>query len=86
MSQILCDRSHIRTYIRLVGLAKNMKNIAEVLLQKEIELARAQIELDALKISVRLLEEQASQADEPPTLTTFASALDRRSSDHRSGQ
>lgn len=38
-----------------------MKNIDEVLLNKEIELARVQKELESLAITARLLEEQESQ-------------------------
>ena len=60
-----------------------MRTIAEVLFQKELELARVRKELEALRLSARILEEQATQ-DEPLSLTTFASALDRRLSNHRS--
>jgi hypothetical protein len=77
----------VRTYksrIRLIALARNMRNVADVLFQKEIELARVKKELEALKVSALLLEEQAAQADEPLTLSTFSLALDRCLSIHRS--
>jgi hypothetical protein len=86
MSQTACDRSHIQVSDRLIASAKDMRNVAEVLSQKKIELARVKKELEALKISALLLEEQAAQADEPLTLSTFALALDRRLSDHRSSR
>jgi len=83
MSQILCDRSHIRAAHPVGTLSKNMKSIADILFQKETELARVKKEVEALKLSARILEEQVTQADELLTLTTFALALDRRLSKHR---
>ncbi|MGA9640252.1 MAG: hypothetical protein WBQ72_02555 [Terriglobales bacterium] len=48
-----------------------MKNVFEVLRQKELELARLEKEVEALRLAAPLLAEDKEQAEAPkPTLTT----------------
>jgi hypothetical protein len=55
-----------------------MKNVYEVLRQKELELARLEKEVEALRVAAPLLSEEKESASEPssgkPTLTTSATA------------
>jgi hypothetical protein len=51
-----------------------MKNVYEVLRQKELELSRLEKEVEALRVAAPLLSEdkEAGNADSKPTLTTTA--------------
>jgi hypothetical protein len=53
-----------------------MKNIYEVLREKEFDLAQAQREIEALRIAARLLAEDADAArsDSPPRVTVRPAA------------
>lgn len=54
-----------------------MKNVYEVLRQKELELARLEKEVEALRVAAPLLSDDKEMGSEPaakPTLTTAAPA------------
>ena len=52
-----------------------MKNVYEVLRQKELELARLEKEVEALRVAAPLLSDEKEAADSPkPTLATSASS------------
>jgi hypothetical protein len=57
-----------------------MKNVHQVLSQKEVDLARTKKELEALRMVALLLQDEEDRVDEPgeAALTLFASALARR--------
>jgi hypothetical protein len=67
-SQFPCDHSHIQPDVKLVASPQKMKNLQELLAQKELELARVEKEVEALRIVAPLLrdeEDSVSEAAEP---------------------
>lgn len=65
-SHLSGDRSHIRPAIKVgnVRLRTKMKNIPEVLFQKQIELASAKRDVDALRIVAPLLNDAKDRISE----------------------
>src|SRR5208283_481861 len=73
MSQILCDRSHIRAAHPVGTLSKNMKSIADILFQKETELARVK-KWNAYKVGrLALLANDFVQNTSVPSSTSLSS-------------
>jgi len=76
-SQFQRDHSHIKFAVKWVTLVSETKNVQEVLLQKEFELAKVKKELEALRIVVPLLREEDDWVRETaiPTLTATGQSL-----------
>jgi hypothetical protein len=51
-----------------------MKNVYEVLRQKELELSRLEKEVEALRVAAPLLSEDKEASNDKPTLTTATAA------------
>jgi hypothetical protein len=51
-----------------------MKNVYEVLRQKELELSRLEKEVEALRVAAPLLSEDKEAGSDKPTLTSSATA------------
>jgi hypothetical protein len=51
-----------------------MKNVYEVLRQKELELSRLEKEVEALRVAAPLLSEDKEAGSDKPTLTSTATA------------
>jgi hypothetical protein len=72
--QTLCDDAHVQLAVKLGSLTVRMKDIDEVLVQKELELARVGKELEALGIVAPLLrgeEGGVSEVIEPTRTLTL---------------
>lgn len=78
--QFLRDHSHIQVAVKLVAPVSGIKNVQEVLVQKELELAKVKRELQALRSVVKLLRDEDAWVREAaqPTLTVTGESLIER--------
>jgi len=72
----LTSRLGVHTFpiIRQSHLGANMKNVYEVLRQKELELTRLEKEVEALRIAAPLLSEEKESLGEASTLSKTPAA------------